>query len=348
MSGAGVDRAAAAADPHAWHAYPLLVPQPASHSGVIVIDDDSCEPELDRARQHLTATATATAAAATPATMKPEPAVGSLFCDEDPRGSRATASANTHCASPHLALPAHDVYKDAEAPATVAMVPAAASSASASNSLTTTVLGPLSSLLALNDSITSAAAAAASAGAALGFQPKSEPIAPQPRYLTRSAKRKQDDLTSGQPKQQCTTRIAATTGGAAVAAFQPLPAASQLFATAPQHNSVSTADAALAAAGRVVDPYYMMVSGDQQPHQPVTWSSAALYQAARAVAAAAAGPPSAASRATRQKAAAAQQQQNLPAPKRRKNAAVTTATAAKPAAPRAARGRAAPRTKQAQ
>ncbi|KAJ1817475.1 hypothetical protein LPJ60_004823 [Coemansia sp. RSA 2675] len=311
MSGAGVDRAAAAADPHAWHTYPLLVPQPAPRSDVIVIDDDSCEPELDRARQHLTA-------AATPATMKPEPAVGSLFCDEDPRG-RATASANTHCASPHSALPAHDVYK---------------------------VLDPLSSLLALNDSITSAASAA---GASLDFQPKPEPIAPQPRYLTRSAKRKQDDLTSGQPKQQRTAHTAATTaGGAAAAAFQPLPAASQLFATAPQYNSVNAADAALAAAGHVVDPYYMMVSGDQQPQHPATWTSTALYQAARAVAAAAVGPPPAASRATRQKAVAAQQQQNPPAPKRRKNAAATTATVAKPAAPRAARGRAAPRTKQAQ
>ncbi|KAJ2014908.1 hypothetical protein GGI13_005418 [Coemansia sp. RSA 455] len=116
MSGAGVDRAAAAAaaaaaaGPHAWHTYPLRIPQPASHSDVIVIEDDSCEPELDRARQHHTATATATAAAATPATMKPEPAFGSSFCDEDPR-ARATASANTHCASPHSALPAHDVYK---------------------------------------------------------------------------------------------------------------------------------------------------------------------------------------------------------------------------------------------
>ncbi|KAJ2336954.1 hypothetical protein GGH91_005168, partial [Coemansia sp. RSA 2671] len=225
-------------------------------------------------------------------------------------------------------------------------MPAAASSASASNSLATTVLDPLSSLLALNDSITSAASAA---GASLDFQPKPEPIAPQPRYLTRSAKRKQDDLTSGQPKQQRTAHTAATTaGGAAAAAFQPLPAASQLFATAPQYNSVNAADAALAAAGHVVDPYYMMVSGDQQPQHPATWTSTALYQAARAVAAAAVGPPPAASRATRQKAVAAQQQQNPPAPKRRKNAAATTATVAKPAAPRAARGRAAPRTKQAQ
>ncbi|KAJ2581836.1 hypothetical protein GGH95_001868 [Coemansia sp. RSA 1836] len=116
MPGAGVDSAAAAAaaaaaaGPHAWHTYPLRIPQSIAHPDVIVIDDDSCEPELDRARQHLTATATATAAAATPATMKPELALGSSFCDEDPH-ARATASANTHCASPHLTHPAHGVYK---------------------------------------------------------------------------------------------------------------------------------------------------------------------------------------------------------------------------------------------
>ncbi|KAJ2057396.1 hypothetical protein GGI01_001853 [Coemansia sp. RSA 376] len=201
-----------------------------------------------------------------------------------------------------------------------------------------------------DDSITSAivAAVAASDAAISGLQPKPEPNSHQPRYLTRSvaqnaAKRKLDSLTSCQPKQQRTTQAG---GGAEAAAFQPLPAASQLIATARLHNPVNTAEAALTATSHV-NPYYMMVSGDQQQQQqqPVTWSSAVLYQAARAAVAAGAGPSPAVPRATRQK-AAAQQQQNPPAPKRRKNAAAATTTAAKPAAPRAARGRAAPRTKQ--
>ncbi|KAJ2486294.1 hypothetical protein EV174_001209 [Coemansia sp. RSA 2320] len=347
MSGAGVDRAAAAAaaTPHAWHtSYSLRIPP----SEVIVIDDDSCEPESDRARQHHTATATATttAAAATPATIKPADLLAPPRSSYDDASLvRATASANTHCASPHfLGHGAHQIYKDTAASATVALNAAAASSASAPNSLASTALNSQSSSLLPAVDVN---AAVSSSSAIPAKDSDSSPH--QPRYMTRSvaqnaAKRKQEELFPDNLELQ-----GVHSGGPADAsAFHPpLP-------TASSRRRVSQEYAALAAVSQV-NPYSMMLSCNQQAQQQqsVTWTSSVLYQAARAVAAAAAGSSltgaaAPASRSTRQKATATTaSQQQPPAPKRRKNAAASNvATKPAAAAPRAARARAAPRAKQ--
>ncbi|KAJ2787055.1 serine threonine protein kinase CMGC group [Coemansia interrupta] len=334
MSGAGADRTGVGLYAP-WHVYSPRIHtshstatattslQP-SHNEVIVVHDDSSEPEANiAANTHRNNSSNIS---------RPQIASGS------------SAAPINHYQSPHYSSQPIDLqHKGAAALATVAPSPSklAGASASTPKSSVSTIGNTFSQLSLPSMNNTSGATPATATPQVYDLLSQAQN---QPRYMTRSvaqnvARRKQELMMLEQLKEQ------QNEDGSASA--QPL-AISANTGTSQINNAYGT-----------FDYQNQIYPNNQQPlsGSTATWSSSVLYQTARAVAAAAdskARAPPSMTAAQRQKAAAAAAAgaDQPPAPKRRRNAAAasssSTAATIKTAAQKAPRGRATQRARQQQ